>query len=182
MQQPSMSWNLTTAADCLRSRFPVGPCSTTFTINVSKGSWTTNTTNTNTSGIRSIRRLEFRIDEGATIDREINLSGGLGVRGTVSGIRTGERAMVFAFRGKFHLGKNRSSVVLSQKFRLALGTAEVRGDGPFVLEGLERGRVTILAIAYDPGVKDGASLDVRIARKELDLQAKGVATMELVLE
>ena len=128
------------------------------------------------------RRLEFRIDKGATIDREINLSGGLGVRGTVSGIRTGERAMVFAFRGKFHLGKNRSPVVLSQKFRLALGTAEVRGDGPFVLEGLEQGRVTILAIAFDPGVKDGTSLDLRIARKELDLQAKGVATMELVLE
>ena len=42
-----------------------------------------------------IRRLEFRIDEGATIDREINLSSGLGVHGTVSGIQTGEQATLF---------------------------------------------------------------------------------------
>ena len=130
----------------------------------------------------SHRRLEFRIDTGATITREINLSSGLGIHGTVSGIQTGERAMVFAFRGEFHLGDNRNPVVLRQKFRLALGRAEVQGDGPFVLEGLEQGHVTVLVIAFDPDVRDDRLQTLRIARTELDLQADGGTTVELVLE
>ncbi|MDZ4858930.1 MAG: carboxypeptidase regulatory-like domain-containing protein [Candidatus Hydrogenedentes bacterium] len=103
----------------------------------------------NTDGqFQQARSFQVQLEDRRTIRHDIELSGGMRVSGSVSGVPEGWFASVSLFRGQIDVSGDLQSLYQELQGQMA-GAAQIT-EGRFFVEGIEPGEYTVLAVGVNP--------------------------------
>jgi uncharacterized GH25 family protein len=110
------------------------------------------------SGQRRMRVVEVAVEDGQTVQRDIELEGGAHIRGVVSGVGNPQRVQVMAITGVIEINDLASDFSMSTNLQSRIGGySPVNAAGEYDISGLSTGDYTIVALEYTDQGLEGAA-------------------------
>ncbi|MBI2423930.1 MAG: carboxypeptidase regulatory-like domain-containing protein [Candidatus Hydrogenedentes bacterium] len=129
------------------------------------------------------KNLEVALAAGETAHQEIAFETSSGVSGTVSNLQEGEVGQVSVFPGHVDVDTSTYDSILALD-AVKAGESDIDAEGVFLIEGLEPGPYTAVALVFsgESDTGDQALDSIRVGAQFIAVPASGLAQVSLSLE
>jgi RNA polymerase sigma factor (sigma-70 family) len=128
------------------------------------------------------RRVEFDLQEGQSVRRDVEFSAGAAIEVNVMGLQPGERALLFAVQGEVQVDADNVNEVLHEHSGRLAGQTNVTNNGVCSLRGLTPEHYTIVALVSFPTPAGGEALRRRVRSAYVELSGESTTQVDLVLD
>jgi len=126
------------------------------------------------------RHVEFDIQEGQAVRQDIEFSTGAAVSGSVSGLKSDERLLVFVFRGEVSVNAENAEETIRQcRDRIANRTF-LNEDGHYNVGGLTPDRYTVVALVHTFGPDPHAPDVTAVSTTFVEITDESVRQLDLM--